>query len=145
MRIVALLFVLLPAFASAQAPESTPVDEARYQHLLSELRCLVCQNQSIAESNAPLADDLRRQVRELMNAGRSDKEIQHYLTDRYGDFVLYRPPLKSTTVALWAGPFVLLLIGLVVALLVYRCSAGPADGAMPDADAVRRVLEEDDK
>jgi cytochrome c-type biogenesis protein CcmH len=108
------------------------------------LRCLVCQNQNIAESNAPLADDLRKQVQEMMRDGKSDAEIHRYLTDRYGDFVLYRPPLKNTTLILWIGPFVLLLIGLIVAFFVYRRSAVPAGKESVDADAVRRVLEDDE-
>jgi cytochrome c-type biogenesis protein CcmH len=85
--------------------------EKRAVALEHELRCLVCQNQSLAESNAPLAQDLRAQVREQLAAGKSDAEVKAYLVARYGDFVLYRPPFKASTVLLWAGPFVLLLLG----------------------------------
>src|SRR5215467_13838206 len=84
--------------------------------LAEELRCLVCQNQTLAESNAPLAEDLRNQLREQMRAGKSDKQVVDFLVDRYGDFVLYRPPLKATTFLLWFGPFLLLATGFAVLL-----------------------------
>jgi cytochrome c-type biogenesis protein CcmH len=96
-----------------------PAVEERLKHLAVELRCLVCQNQTLADSNAPLAEDLRREVREMIVKDMSDKEIIDFLVSRYGDFVLYRPPLKTTTTLLWVGPFVLLVgggIALVVAL-----------------------------
>jgi cytochrome c-type biogenesis protein CcmH len=79
--------------------------------LSEELRCLVCQNQSLSDSNADLANDLRNQVREMMQAGKSDAQIREYMVASYGDFILYDPPLKATTLILWIGPFVLLLIG----------------------------------
>jgi cytochrome c-type biogenesis protein CcmH len=97
-----------------------PILEARLQSLAKELRCLVCQNESLADSNADLARDLRREIREMMREGRSDREVVDFLVARYGDFVLYRPPVKSSTLALWAGPFVLLAIGLGVLLVVVR-------------------------
>ena len=97
-----------------------PALEARYRALISELRCLVCQNQTIVESNAPLAVDLRNQIREQLKAGRSAAEIKDYMVARYGDFVLYRPPLKATTVLLWTGPLLLFLAGLVVMLRKIR-------------------------
>lgn len=98
------------AFA-ATAPEADgdPAIEQRLKTLSAELRCLVCQNQSLADSHADLAIDLRNQVREQMKAGKSDEQIRGWLTERYGDFVLYRPPLKTSTVLLWAGPAVLLV------------------------------------
>ena len=83
----------------------------------SELRCLVCQNQTLADSNAPLAVDLRNQIREQLKAGKSEREITDFMVQRYGDFVLYRPPFKASTVALWTGPFLLLALG---AWLFYR-------------------------
>jgi len=86
---------------------------ARLKHLETELRCLVCQNQTLADSDAALAADLRQEVRELAVAGKSDDDIRAYLTQRYGDFVLYKPPVKTTTWALWFGPFALLLGGAV--------------------------------
>jgi len=97
-----------------------PAIEKRMLDLAAELRCLVCQNQTIADSHAPLAEDLRRQVREMIARGDSDKQIIDFMTQRYGDFVLYRPPLKGTTAALWFGPFVLLLGGLAIFVIVLR-------------------------
>ena len=90
--------------------------EKRVAALSHELRCLVCQNQTIADSNAPLAIDLRNQIREQVQRGASDREIVDFMTARYGDFVLYRPPFKATTLALWAGPFLLLILGAWILL-----------------------------
>ncbi len=95
-----------------------PVLEKRVQALAEELRCLVCQNESLAGSPAGLAGDMLREIRNMMKAGRSDKDILDFLVERYGDFVLYRPPLKPTTYLLWFGPF-LLLAGGLAALLYY--------------------------
>ena len=89
-----------------------PVAEKRLQGLSEELRCLVCQNQNIADSNAELAQDLRREIRGMIQAGKSDKEIIDFMVTRYGDFVLYRPPVKGITLLLWGGPIPLLLLGL---------------------------------
>jgi len=117
-----LAFLLLAATAPwALAKEAAPAAadpalEQRVMTLASELRCLVCQNQTIADSNAPLAEDLRNQVREKMRQGSSDSEILAYMVARYGDFVLYRPPLKLTTVLLWFGPLLLLAGGFAVLL-----------------------------
>ncbi len=88
-----------------------PIDEDRYKALAEELRCLVCQNQSLADSSAELAGDLREEVRQQMASGKTDEEIKAFLVARYGDFVLFRPPLKETTWPLWAGPFALLAAG----------------------------------
>lgn len=88
--------------------------EERVMTLSRELRCLVCQNETLADSRADLAVDLRNQIREMMRAGKSDQEIVGYLTARYGDFVLYRPPMRPTTYLLWFGPFILLLAGMIV-------------------------------
>jgi cytochrome c-type biogenesis protein CcmH len=132
----ALLFALLLAFAApfAAAGEATPTEQdpvaaSRAVHLSEQLRCLVCQNQTIAESNAELAVDLRRQVREQIAAGRSDTEIIDFMTARYGDFVLYKPPLRVTTVLLWAGPGLLLLAGFVVLFRILRSRRQIADEA----------------
>jgi cytochrome c-type biogenesis protein CcmH len=96
--------------------------------IATELRCLVCQNQTIADSHADLAIDLRQQVREMLQKGMTDQQIAAYMTDRYGDFVLYRPPFKSTTALLWVGPGVLLVGGLVVLVwMLRRRSRMPAD------------------
>ena len=88
--------------------------------LASELRCLVCQNQTLADSNADLAVDLREQIREMLQKGMSEDEIRRYMTDRYGDFVLYKPPFKPTTALLWLGPALLLAAALVTLFLVLR-------------------------
>lgn len=101
------------ASKEAQATELDPGEHRRVQGIASQLRCLVCQNQSIADSDADLAVDLRKQVIEQINAGRSDKEIIDYMVERYGDFVLYNPPFKASTVILWLGPVVLFLAAAV--------------------------------
>lgn len=112
MTAVLLMVLALPAYANEAAPAAQdPALEQRVMRLTSELRCLVCQNQSLADSHADLAIDLRNQVRGQMQAGKSDAEIREFMVARYGDFVLYRPPLKSTTALLWGGPFVLLAAG----------------------------------
>jgi cytochrome c-type biogenesis protein CcmH len=116
-----LSLLALAPFAKEAAPEATdPALEARMTRITSELRCLVCQNQTIADSNASLAVDLRRETRELLRQGKSDREVLDYMTARYGDFVLYRPPLKSTTALLWFGPAAMLAIGAAVLLVVLR-------------------------
>jgi cytochrome c-type biogenesis protein CcmH len=103
------------AFAQEAKPlAEDPVIEARLNNLSKELRCLVCQNETLADSRAGLAEDLRREIREQMKAGKSDKEIVAFLTDRYGQFILYRPRVTPVTYLLWFGPFVLLLAGLIV-------------------------------
>ena len=139
---LAIAVVSAMGIASAQADDLTPQQAERYQKLVNELRCLVCQNQSIADSNAPLAADLREQVHSQIRAGRSDAEITEYVTARYGDFVLYRPPFKATTWLLWLGPFALLLLALGVALVFVRRRARGVPAAAPDADKLRRLLEE---
>ena len=117
--ILLLCFLPLVSYAGeAQDMAKDPVLEKRMVVLAEELRCLVCQNESLASSHAALAEDLRREVRELMQKGMSDQEIKDYLVARYGDFVLYEPPVKGSTLVLWLGPFALLLGGLGV--LVYQ-------------------------
>ena len=120
-RVFVLLFCLMPLFAHAGEAKDLaddPVLEKRMIGLAENLRCLVCQNESLASSHAELAEDLRREVREQMSKGKSDQEIIDYLVARYGDFVLYKPPVKSYTVLLWFGPFALLLAG--VGLLLFQ-------------------------
>ena len=113
-----------------------PVLEAKLVDITSELRCLVCQNQTIADSHADLAVDLRNQVREMLRRGDSREQIINYMTARYGDFVLYRPPLKETTALLWFGPAVLLLGGLAVLIIVLRRRLRmPAESFEPDEEA----------
>jgi cytochrome c-type biogenesis protein CcmH len=104
----------------AQSSADDPVIEKRLMNLSQELRCLVCQNETLADSRADLAEDLRREIREQMKAGKTDQEIIAFLTQRYGDFVLYRPPVKPTTYLLWFGPFVLLLVGLAILFLYVK-------------------------
>ena len=118
--------------------------EERYQTLVTELRCLVCQNQTIADSNADLAKDLRREVRDMLVAGKTDDDIKDFMLERYGDFVLYKPPVKTTTVPLWVGPFVLLAIGLVVvAVMVLRRSRQvQPEMNREDAERARKLLDE---
>lgn len=116
-----LMFASGPVWAEEARPlGDDPVVEARLKHLAVELRCLVCQNQTLADSNAPLAEDLRREVRDMIVKDMTDKEIIDFLVERYGDFVLYRPPLKATTTLLWAGPFVLLMVGATVLAITLR-------------------------
>ncbi|MBC5764039.1 cytochrome c-type biogenesis protein [Ramlibacter albus] len=120
-----LLAVLLLAMNLAFAGEAVPLAddpqlEARVQRLSEELRCLVCQNQTIADSHAGLAQDLKNQIREQLRAGKSDDDILAYMTERYGDFVLYRPPVKATTLLLWVGPFLLLGVGAIVTVVAVR-------------------------
>ena len=115
--LAALLFVG-GAFAIDVERFDDPALQQRYERLTRELRCLVCQNETIADSNAMLAADLRREVRALMLAGKSDAEIRAFLTERYGDFVLYRPPVTPRTWLLWAAPALLLLGGAGIATLV---------------------------
>jgi cytochrome c-type biogenesis protein CcmH len=109
--------LLALALVAGLAAAQDPALEKRVAGLAHELRCLVCQNQSLAESNAPLAVDLRNQIREQLSGGASERDVLDFMVARYGDFVLYRPPLKASTLALWIGPFVLLLGG---ALLLWR-------------------------
>ena len=111
--------------------------------LASELRCLVCQNQTIADSNAPLAEDLRNQVREKMRGGASDSEIVDYMVARYGDFVLYRPPLKLTTALLWFGPLLLVVAGLLVLLRRLRRRPPPElELTTAERERARKLLAE---
>ena len=97
-----------------------PEQEARFNELTLELRCLVCQNQNLADSDAPLAQDLRQEIYNMMQAGQSNEEIKTFLVDRYGDFVLYKPPVKGNTLALWLAPAILLLGGGLVVVLIVR-------------------------
>lgn len=117
--LLALVFLLPSGWAKEAAPVAEdPEIERRMIRLSEDLRCLVCQNESLAGSRADFANDLRREIREQMRANKSDKEIVDFLVARYGDFVLYRPPVKSTTLFLWFGPFIFLAIGAVI-LVVY--------------------------
>jgi cytochrome c-type biogenesis protein CcmH len=148
---VARALVVLAALAwlaAAGAKEASPAAadpalEARVMALSAELRCLVCQNQTIADSNAGLASDLREEIREKLRQGQSDAQILDVMVERYGDFVLYRPPLKGTTLLLWFGPLLLLAAGVIA--LFYRLSrrrpALDAQLAPADEERARRMLE----
>ncbi len=112
---------------------NSPAEEARFKALAAELRCVMCQNQSIADSNAPIALDLRMEVLRLMREGRSDSEIKQYLVERYSDFVLYEPPLRKGTWLLWAGPFLLLLAGAAGVFMIIKRKNREA--LQPDANS----------
>jgi cytochrome c-type biogenesis protein CcmH len=123
-RLTLLFALLLAAGAAALAQEPLVFDDAaqeeRYNALTLELRCTVCQNQSLADSDAPLAQDLRAEIYDMMMAGRSDEQIKTFMIERYGDFVLYRPPVQGNTLALWVIPVALLFLGAVAVFFVVR-------------------------
>jgi cytochrome c-type biogenesis protein CcmH len=135
--------LLLLACAGVWAKEAAPLAadtalEARLLRITAELRCLVCQNQTIADSQSGLADDLRREVREQLQRGASDEQVVQFMTDRYGDFVRYRPPFKVTTALLWVGPAALLVIGLgSLGLVLRRRSQLAPERFEADTDSVR--------
>jgi len=123
------------AFAiDAERAFDDPVLQQRYENLNRELRCLVCQNQTIADSNAGLAADLRREVHDLIAAGKTDDEIRDFMIERYGDFVLYRPRMSAQNFVLWAAPVLLLLVGVFAAVRVIRRRAAEADTDTPDPE-----------
>lgn len=122
----------------AQTSMDNAALDARVQKLSEELRCLVCQNQSLADSHADLAIDLKNQVREKMKQGASDADVLTFMTERYGDFVLYRPPMKATTLLLWFGPGILLLAGLIALFMrLKRRNQMQTDAALSAADRTR--------
>jgi cytochrome c-type biogenesis protein CcmH len=123
----ACLILALALGVAQAADQGDAAFEQRVTHLTEELRCLVCQNQTLADSHADLAVDLKNQVREKLAQGQSDQEVLDYMVERYGDFVLYRPPVKGITWALWFGPFLLLLSGLAFLLLKLREKPTPAE------------------
>lgn len=120
---LAAVLALFTLFAAAQQEPlvfDSPEQEERYKKLTFELRCAVCQNQNLADSDAPLAHDLRNEIYDMMQAGKSDEEIKQFMVDRYGDFVLYRPPVKGNTLALWLMPGILLGVGAIAVFFVIR-------------------------
>jgi cytochrome c-type biogenesis protein CcmH len=141
---MAVAVLVSPAAADeAQPTLNDPVAAKREVELAKQLRCLVCQNETIADSRAGLAVDLRNKLREQMAAGKSDEEIIAFMTERYGDFVLYRPPLKATTVLLWVGPFLLLAIGLAIGWRAVRArarAARPEPLSAADRERAERLL-----
>ncbi len=136
--VLAMLLLAVPALAPAIDSERAfddPVLQQRYENINRELRCLVCQNQTIADSNAGLASDLRREVRELIAAGKTDDEIREFMIERYGDFVLYRPRMTAQNLLLWAAPILLLVFGVIAALRVIRRRAAEADDESVETEA----------
>jgi cytochrome c-type biogenesis protein CcmH len=135
-----LIYIFLSFTVLAQAAQSPSAVaesalEKRVMAISEELRCLVCQNQTIADSHADLAVDLRNQVREMLVQGKSDKEVTDFMVQRYGDFVLYRPPVKSTTWLLWFGPFLLLILG--IGFLTIKLRGRSASETLSEADTQR--------
>jgi cytochrome c-type biogenesis protein CcmH len=151
MKRLLLAVLLIPCLVAAE--EAKPLAEnqqaeARLKALALELRCLVCQNQTLADSSAPLAEDLRREVREMIAKNMTDQEIIDFLVARYGDFVLYRPPLKATTTLLWLGPFLLLVVGGITLTVALRRRAKKVnDPTLSDEDhrTVAQLLSEEAK
>ena len=152
MKYIYALLLALIACTSAVAKEATPLaeDPAVEQRLIAiseELRCLVCQNESLAGSRADLAMDLRRELRSLIKQGKTDAEIREFMVSRYGDFVLYRPPVKPTTWLLWAGPFGLMLVGVMALFLYLRrrnVEAPPAGLSDEERKRAEALLQEGD-
>lgn len=145
--VLSLFFVLNPAsYAAVEIKKfESPQQEQRYKNIIEELRCLVCQNQNLAGSDAGLAQDLRKQVYKMLREGRSDKEILDFMVTRYGDFVLYRPPFKASTFFLWVGPFIIFAIGLFVLLRFIRQRKNVVVTALTDNDKekLKQLLDED--
>ena len=121
-----LIFIVSVSFAATKEayPFPTHVQSQRFSYLIKEFRCLVCQNEDLADSNAKLAADLRGQIYTMVQANKSDADIKHYLISRYGDFVLYKPPLQANTLVLWFGPIIFLLIGAGILLNQWRKRRG---------------------
>jgi cytochrome c-type biogenesis protein CcmH len=144
MRLLLLLLSLIPGVALAQEARpigDNPAVEARLKTLAVELRCLVCQNQTLADSNAPLAEDLRREVREMIARNMTDEQIIDFLVTRYGDFVRYRPPFKMTTLLLWVGPFLLLATGSAVLMVSLRRRAQKTEEGTLSREEQARVAQ----
>ena len=123
-----LLFKLVLVFATNAPINFNDIEKDNlYDSLIEEIRCLVCQNQSLADSNAELAQDLRQEIVQMIDAGKSENDIKAFLVERYGNFVLYRPPLQKNTWLLWAGPFLFLVIGITLAVIIIRrqSASGP--------------------
>jgi cytochrome c-type biogenesis protein CcmH len=134
--ILAMVAVCVPSYAIDTEPAfSDPAIQARYESITRELRCLVCQNETIADSNAPLAADLRREVREMVAAGKTNDEIREFMLARYGDFVLYRPRVTPVTLLLWAAPVLFLLLGAFIAIRYIRRHSAEGDIDRPESRA----------
>lgn len=149
------ILVLLPvlllgnAYAVQDVELENSADEPRFVELSNILRCMVCQNQSIADSNAPLARDFRNQVKEKINQGQSNDQIINYMVERYGDYILYRPPFNAATALLWTGPFILVFIGLFVVSRLHRRKAvvesDTDDLLQANRDRLKEMLNEKDE
>ena len=138
--ILILVTFSLNCFAAVEFKKfDTPQQEEAYTVLINELRCLVCQNQTIADSNAALAQDLRRQVYEMLQQGKTKDEIATFMTDRYGDFVLYNPPFKVKTGVLWIGPVVFLLIGIVIVVVLTRRKKPVVNTELSDEEQAKKA------
>ena len=143
-----LLLFSIHVFAGVEVQSfDTPQQEQTYKKLINELRCLVCQNQNLADSNAELAQDLRKKVVEMIEAGKSEEQIVEYMVVRYGDFVLYRPPVNQRTWLLWFGPFLILLIGLIVLVMFVRHQQKKKEPVLSDEQQAqaKKLLDEGDK
>ncbi|MBF8269433.1 MAG: Cytochrome C biosis protein [Gammaproteobacteria bacterium] len=143
-----MLIILLPAQAADIPLEfDTPEQQQRYQHLIEELRCLVCQNQNLADSHADLAQDLREEVYEMVQDGKANEDIVGFLVARYGDFVLYRPPVKLSTWLLWFAPFILLLTGIFVVFRFARArmQVPPQQLSAAEQSQLTQLLKEENK
>lgn len=134
LRVALVSLCVAPAFAIDPVEMSDPVLQERYRNLSHELRCMQCQNQSIADSPVGLAGDLRREVRQLLEEGKTDQEIRQHMRDRYGDFILFRPEFTARNAWLWITPVLLLLIGIGVAIRIIRqrVTLAPSDASDPD-------------
>lgn len=136
-----LVFFVMPVSAAIEVHQfKDAATEAEYKSLIEELRCLVCQNQNLAGSDAELAQDLRLQTYEMLQQGKTKEQVVEYMVKRYGDFVLYRPPLKSSTFFLWAGPFALLLVVLILVILRIRKSEPVEAPAVEAMDQAKNIL-----
>jgi len=146
LRTLLSLLLLLASVSAVAVIEIAPLSsaelEARYRELLAELRCPKCQNQNLADSDSPIAADLREQVRALLEEGKSDDEVVAYLVDRYGDFVRYRPAVQSNTLVLWFGPAVLGVLALLAIVLVVRAYRRPRSATPDLSEAERRRLQQ---
>ena len=144
--ILSLLFLLNPStYAAVEVKQfKNPEHEQRYKALIIELRCVVCQNQNIAESNAALAKDLRKQVFKMINAGKSDDDILEFMVTRYGDFVLYRPQFNLMTSLLWVGPFIIFIIGIyfLVNFIRQRKTVIVAELSNEDKEKLKQLLKD---
>jgi len=149
LRLFCALALLFAGVVSAQVQTEkppialTPEQETRFAALLPNLRCLVCQNESLADSQAPLAQDLRYEIRGLLAKGDSDFQVKKYLTDRYGEFILYRPAVELKTYLLWFGPLLLLVVGMFALYRFTRRRTSAAGVPAVDQAALRKVLDDD--